>query len=167
LVGGALGLIKNQPVGLTFSSNVGVSVVANELQLGEANATGASTSAGTGWFFGDAFINKDLAGEMYFETLNFYNPTPDDITVTIELLFSTSDIESFTVNVDAGGFAEVLLHDHPSILNRDTQLNFFSISASADVPFVTSLVHYDLFLDGGWGNSGSSIGLLNPISTII
>jgi|GEM_PF-1086674 len=167
LTGTQLGLISGQPAGIEFSSDAPVSLVSAENQLGEANATAASPLAGQAWFFGDGFINSNLAGELYFETLSFYNPTGVDTTVSVRLLFSDSDVVTININVGAGDFAELLLHEAPEILSRPNPLNFFSIEASAATPFVASLTHYDLFLRGGWGNSGSSLGLLIPIADIV
>ena len=162
-----LGLITNEAAGIEISSTLPVSMMSAETQLGEANASGASIQAAQAWFFGDAFINSLLAGDQYFETLSFYNPTDSQITVEIVLLFSNAEQVTITIDVDARDFAQLDLHKADEILSRPDPLNFFSIMTSAAVPFVSQLTHYDLFLRGGWGNTGGNLGLLNSIATII
>ena len=182
LNGSQLGLVNAQPLGLTYTSNVPVSVVASERQLGESNASSGAVNAGTGLFFGDAFINTALAGQSYFETLSFYNPASIATEITVELLFSDGTTDSFRINLAANDFTAVNLHqllgsaflantDRPSgfdasaVLGRPG-LNFFSISVTAPTPIVANLTHYDLFLRGGWGNAGGVFGLTNLISSI-
>ncbi len=166
LRGAGIGFANNQPVGLTYTSNVPVTVAAAEFQLGEANANAGVSVANERWFFGDAFINSLLAGENYFETLAFHNPTDTDTTVTIELLFLNSDVETITIDLAAGGFAELLLHQAPEILNRADPLSYFSIVVSAPLPIVATLTHYDLFLSGGWSIAGSNIGIPTPFTLL-
>ncbi|TVQ61353.1 MAG: hypothetical protein EA378_09060 [Phycisphaerales bacterium] len=166
LRGAGIGFANNQPVGLTYTSDIPVAVAAAEFQLGEANANAGVSIANERWFFGDAFINSLLAGENYFETLAFYNPTDTDTTVTVELLFLNSDVETITIDLAAGGFAELLLHQAPEILNRADPLSYFSIVVSAPLPIVATLTHYDLFLSGGWSIAGSNIGIPTPFTLL-
>lgn len=182
LTGAQLGLITGQPVGLTYTAGLPVSVLGAETQRGEANATGGATQAGTAWFFGDAFINTVLAGESYFETINFHNPAGIGTSATVELLFSDGTSDSLVIDIEADGFAEINLHetlgldfeanaDRPETFDANEilgrfGLNFFSISVTAPTPIVATLTHYDLFLRGGWGNSGAPFGLTNSLSLI-
>lgn len=183
LTGAALGMVDSQPLGLRYTSSYPITVMGNQTQFGDADASSASTQAGTGWFFGAAFINSALAGESYFETLAVYNPADAGTQVSVKLLFIDGSTETLRVNVDANGFAEIRLHetlgsDFSSGTNRPDNfdpnavlgrpgLNFFSLFASAATPISVSFTHYDLFLQGGWTNSGAALGLLNPISTIV
>ena len=34
-------------------------------------------------------------------------------------------------------------------------------------PFVASMTHYDLFLNGGWSALGAPIGLTNPLTALM
>ena len=167
LTGTDLGLIENQPIGITYSSNRFVSVVIDQQQSGDANAITAPTQAGTDFFYGDAFIGKKRAGELYFETLNFFNPRTQDLDINVELFYLNGTSDVVTVNVKAGGFDELLLHELDQSLNNPNRTNSFSIQTTASAPFVTSLTHYDLFLGGGWTMVGAPTGLLNPLSTIL
>lgn len=165
LVGTQLNLVANQPIGLTYTSNVPIVVHASETQQGDANATTVATDAGTSYFFGDAFINTTLAGQLYFETLSFANPTAVNASISVRLLFSDSDVVTITVNVPARGYAQVALHEREEILSR-VGLNYFSIEASSSTPFLSQLTHADLFLGGVWTTEGVPYGLTNPISRI-
>lgn len=166
LSGSQLNLVADQPIGFAFNANVPVSLLASETQADDANATSTFFRAGTGFVFGDAFINTAAAGQLYFETLNFHNPTSTDSTVLINLLFSNSDVVTVSVQIAARGFAELKLHELPQIINDRPGLNFFSIQVTGALPFTASLTHYDLYLGGGWTTSGAVYGLTNPISRI-
>ncbi|MBN4052641.1 hypothetical protein JYT82_00855, partial [bacterium AH-315-K20] len=183
LTGADLGMIDSQPLGIRYTSNYPITVLGSQTQFGDADASTASSQAGTGWFFGAAFINSALAGESYFETLGIYNPANTTAEVSVELFFLDGTAETLVVSVGANGFAEVRLHevlgsdflgntnrpadfDPNAVLGRPG-LNFFSLFASSDSPIAVSFTHYDLFLQGGWTNAGAALGPLNPISTIL
>jgi hypothetical protein len=183
LTGQELGMIDAQPLGLRYTSNFPITVMGNQSQLGDADASAAASQAGTGWFFGDAFMNSALAGESYFETLGVYNPADTFTEVSVTLLFVNGTSETLRLNVRPNGFAEVRLHeirgsdfvfnaDRPEnfdpneILGRPG-LSFFSVFATAPSPIAVSFSHYDLFLQGGWTSQGAPLGPLNPISTIL
>lgn len=166
LSGETFGLVADQPIGLTYRSNQPIVVMAAEYQRGEANATAAITEVGTRYFFGDAFINRASAGVNYFETLSMFNPAGASTNVTVRLIFTTGEISQFIVPLSAGGFASINLHERPEILNRPTNANFFSIELSAPTQFGVELTHYDLFLGGGYTQSGAPLGLLTPLSRI-
>lgn len=161
-----LGLVADQPIGLTYRAGRPVVLLASEYQRGEANATASVTDVGTRYFFGDAFINKASAGINYFETLSFFNPAAAATSVTVRLLFTTGDVSQFVVPLSAQGFAQVDLHERPEILNRPTNQNYFSIELSAPTQFGVELTHYDLFLGGGYTQTGAPLGLLTPLSRI-
>ncbi len=166
LSGSQLNLVADQPIGFAFTASTPVSVLASESQAQDANATSTAFRAGTGFVFGDAFINTAAAGQLYFETLNFHNPTATDSTISVRLLFSNADVVTVSVNISARGFAELKLHELPEIINDRPGLNFFSIQVTGALPFTASLTHYDLYLGGGWTTSGAVYGLTNPISRI-
>jgi hypothetical protein len=183
LGGGELGLIGEQPLGIAYSANFPITVSGNQTQFGDADGAAAASQAGTGWFFGAAFMNSALAGESYFETLALYNPASTATEVSVNLFFLDGTSEVLKVTVGAGQFAEVRLHetlgsafedndnrptkfDANEILGRPG-LSYFSMFVTAPTPIATSFTHYDLFLQGGWTNSGAALGLINPISTIV
>ncbi|VAX40921.1 hypothetical protein MNBD_PLANCTO03-1188, partial [hydrothermal vent metagenome] len=183
LSGTELGLINGQPLGISYTSSFPVTVMGNQIQYGDADAAAAATQAGTGWFFGAAFMNSQLAGESYFETLAFYNPANTATEISVELFFLDGTNEVLNLNVGAGQFAETRLHeiigsDFEDNTNRPSNfdpneilgrpgLSYFSMFVSAPSPIAVSFTHYDLFLQGGWTNSGAALGLINPISTIV
>ncbi len=167
LSGADLGIVENQPIGLTFTANRKVSVVSSEVQKGDANGTTAPSEAGREFFFGDAFVGQKAAGTKYFETLNFYNPALQDIDIEIELFYLNGTTDTATITVEGGGFAEFALHEFEQSLQNPDRTNFFSIRTSSASPYVVELTHYDLFLGGGWTMGGAPFGLLNPIERII
>jgi hypothetical protein len=168
LAGDELAIVHNEPIGLHWDSNVPVTLQSSQNQNGEADATGAAVEAGQAFFFGDGFMNTVYAGELYFETLAFYNPTGVDTTVQVKLLFAdVTDFIVANVNVQAHRFAQLKLHELPELVGPGRPvLNFYSIQASAAVPFVATLTHYDLYLRGGFTTAGAPFGLLNDLTTI-
>ena len=182
LSGADLGLIDDQPLGIDYSSNFPITVLGNQIQFGDADAAASASQAGTGWFFGAAFMNSKLAGESYFETLAIYNPADIATETSVTLFFLDGTSEVLKVLVPAGEFAEVRLHetlgsafeantDRPTNFDANTVLgrpglSYFSMFVTAPTPIATSFTHYDLFLQGGWTNAGAALGLINPISTI-
>ncbi|MCW5754480.1 MAG: hypothetical protein KIT24_07230 [Phycisphaeraceae bacterium] len=167
LTGLQLGLTANQPAGISFVSNRPIAAFAAEVHNGDANGSNFSTHAGTQWFFGDAFIGKKNAGINYFETLSFYNPAGIGVNVSVRLLYSNGSFDTITVNIAARDYAEINLHQNSVFLNNPNSTRDFAIFASANTPFIANLTHYDLFLGGGWSNTGANIGLLNPLSRIV
>ncbi|MBK7404724.1 MAG: hypothetical protein IPJ41_08835 [Phycisphaerales bacterium] len=181
--GADLGLIDGQPLGIRYSANLPITMASNQKQYGDADGSLGASQAGTGWFFGAAFINTALAGESYFETLSLYNPSPTTNEISIELLFLDGTSDTLKVLVEANSFAEVRLHetlgsDFESNSNRPAKfdanailgrpgLNYFSVVVSAPAPMAVSFTHYDLFLQGGWSNSGAAFGPVIPISAIV
>lgn len=167
LTGLDLGMTKNQPLGLRFEANVPVTVMASQSQHGDADASAAISEVGTGFFFGDAFMNSEAAGDLYYETLNFYNPFGEDsLAIEVKFLFLDGTSATRLVNVGPDSFASLDLHEEPLILNHG-ELNFFSIEVTGASPFAVTMNHYDLFLTGGWTSGGAPLGLLNPIEDII
>lgn len=180
LTGAQLGLVADQPAAITYTSDLPINAASAQVQRGDADSTRPLTSAGTRYFFGDAFIQRDKAGTEYFETLYFYNPTDRATTVTISLLFFngvSANVpandptfplrnRAFTVDLPAKSSRLVNLHERAEILERPTVDNWFAIDAEANVPFVMTMTHYDLFLGGGWANDGVPLGIVTPLSLI-
>ena len=165
--GANLGLISGQPAGFTYASSGPVHLVTQQQQLGDADATSPATIAATRFFFGDAFLFVPDAGTKYFETLFLYNPAAVDTDITVKLLFIDGTSATFIQPVDAGGFAEIQLHRQPELVVDRTGNIHFSVDLSAPTPFNASMVHYDLFLGGGWATTGIPFGITTPISRIL
>lgn len=162
-----LGLIPGQTAGISYSSNVGVTFSVFEYQRGDANFTTTATSAARQFFFGDLFINPASAGITYIEQLGLFNPSLVAVDISVRFLFADgSPTATTTVRVGAGSFAFVSIDQQPAILNRPNA-TAFSLVVDSATPFVASMTHYDLFLNGGWSALGSPIGLTTPLSTII
>lgn len=162
----ALGVTANQPIGISYVSNVPVVLGSDQYQNGDADATSPFTSGSTKFFFGDAFINTAYAGSLYFETLSFYNPTAASTSITVTLLFTNSDSINVQVPVSPRSYAQLKLHELPQLIQDRPGLNFFSVIAAANVPFAATMTHYDLYLQGGFTTSGVPLGLSNAFNTI-
>ncbi|MFG0327470.1 MAG: hypothetical protein ACF8SC_09430 [Phycisphaerales bacterium JB037] len=173
LSGSDLGLINNQPIGIAYTSDLGVSVVFGEDRGSDSNGQGANTFVGTNWFFGDAYIRRPLAGESYFETLSFFNPAPFATEVQIDLLYANGNADTITIQIDAFDFGEFVIHDSETFLNNPLvngvreKTAAFSIQATSSSPISASLTHFDLVLGSGWGMNGANLGLINPLSSVI
>ena len=167
LVGNELGLIANQEAGIEYTSDRPIVAFSSVDQRGESNGSTLQSNAGRAFFFGDAFINRNRAGQTYFETLSFYNPDNSAIEVSVELLYVNGLSDTITIDVDGRGFGKIDLHTNSVFLNSPNATNAFSISVTSDSLFTTNFVHYDLFFGGGWGANGASLGLLTPIDRIL
>lgn len=173
--GTSLGIVTGQTAGVRFTSNVPVYQMGFQERLGDADASTAQNTAGTRAYFGDAFINSFSAGSLYFEWLNFYNPTGVTNNVTITLRFfnregASDQTRTINVSIPAGGFSEVRLHERGEVLTRAdgsaSGATWFGIEAASSQPFVSTLTHYDLFLGGGWGAAGVPFGIATPLTSI-
>ncbi|HYE60617.1 MAG TPA: hypothetical protein VD997_01355 [Phycisphaerales bacterium] len=164
LTGDTLGLTPDQPVGLTYTSNVPIVASSVENQHGDANSTNASTVAANQIFFGDAFIDARFPGRQQ-ESLFFYNPGNIDNDITIRIAFVDGTVETLTRTVNANGFLEVRLEELEEIIGKNKRL-FFGVDASSNSPFVASMTHYDLDLNGGWSTIGVPFGILTPLNKI-
>jgi len=172
LNGAQLGLIQNQPAGFFYESDVPVSVVFSEDRPTDSNGQAANTLVGTNFFFGDAFIRRNLAGELYFETLSLFNPSGSAIDIQVEFFYVNGNSETFNFNVDGRDFEEFVIHENeqflaPTTPDGQSKTAAFSIQVTSSSPFSTSLNHFDLFFGSGWGASGANLGLVNPVSTIL
>jgi hypothetical protein len=166
LTGAELGMVENNLVGLRYDSTAPVTVLGGNRQFGATDATQASNQAARSWFWGDAFMNRSLAGTLYFEDMFFYNPNVEPIDITLRFHFNTSEMTEHTFTVGAKDFARIPLHALDAIVGRGIVINRYSVEASSSMPFVAKLSHYDLVLNGGWGSKGAPLGLTNPVSTI-
>ncbi|MBL8761837.1 MAG: hypothetical protein JNL50_11110, partial [Phycisphaerae bacterium] len=163
LKGAGLQFVANQPIGISFSSNVPVVVTGSQRSFGDADASGATSIASNTLYFGDAFINTALAGSLYFETLSFANPTNLNINVQVTLQFTgVNDTLTVFVPVDAEGFAQLKLHELSELIIDRPGLNFFSVIVDSIVPITATMNHYDLYLGGGWTTSGVPLGITVP-----
>lgn len=164
-----LGITPGQPVGITYTSNIDVSVQAVQFQRGDADSASPRYAAGNRFLFGDAFIDARTAGRQYFETLWFYNPTNVVNSVSVRLVFFNNPqtpTATININLPANGFGEIRLHERPEVLNNTRGPTWFAIDASSALPFMVTLEHYDLFLGGGWAASGLPFGIETPLEQI-
>lgn len=165
LSGADLGLVRNQPVGIRYQSSTAVTVLAGTRQLGGVDITQGNTEAASSWFWGDAFINRNVAGTLYYETMSLYNPTDAQISITLNFFFRQGTRTAYTVNVGARSFAQVDLHRLPEVIGQYV-FNVFSVEATSSSPFSAKFNHYDLVLNGGWGSRGAPLEFPIQLSSI-
>lgn len=160
-----LGLLAGQTAGLLYTSNLPVTFQAWEYKFGDGNTTTSATSASREFSFGDLFVNPAQAGLTYIEQLGLYNPTGTAATVNIRFLFTDGTSTTIIRTLNAGSFDFVQIDQQTPIISRPSP-TAFSLQVSSNVPFIASLTHYDLFLNGGWSALGSQVGLSNALNTI-
>jgi hypothetical protein len=166
VVGGEqMGLRSGELAGLRYESDMPVSVTADQMQRGDADATLAGTNAARTAIVGDAFINPDSAGTTYVETLSIYNPASINANVTLSFIFNDGSTVRSSYTIGSRGFAFISVDQDNAILSREG-LAFFSLRVDADIPVVSGFVHYDLFLNGGWGTLLAPIGLTSSLGNI-
>lgn len=165
LTGTDLAFVNNETLGLTITSNVDIAVSAIERQRGDANATGAFTEAGTSFYFGDAFMNPARAGDLYSETLSFYNPNDDDTDVSITFYFADGSAERVRMEtISSNDFLLLRLENIAEVIQSRPLLNYYSMRIDASAAVVVEMKHFDGFLGGGWGTGGASLGLLGTLA---
>lgn len=161
----SLGLIAGQNAGVRYTSDRAVTLGSFEYQFGDADWTNTATSATRSYVFSDVVIDPTQAGVNYVQRLSLYNPTSSAITVSTVYVFSDGTTTATTVRVEANDFAFVQVDQQAAVLGR-TGTASFGLKLDASQPFVSSLVTYNLLLNGGWGQQGQAVGLLTPLSSI-
>ncbi|MEM9166240.1 MAG: LEPR-XLL domain-containing protein [Planctomycetota bacterium] len=171
LTGFDLAFIPGTPIGLRITTDQGgvtgspIAVSSVETQRGDTTGTSASFQAGTSFFYGDAFINPTEAGNLYSESLSFYNPSDTDTNVIVTFFFADgSQQRTLSRVVEGQDFLRLQLEDLPEVVGARPQLNFFSIRVESDSAIISQLSHFDGVLGGGWAAVGAPLGLVNPIS---
>ncbi|HVU63774.1 MAG TPA: hypothetical protein VHC70_07350, partial [Phycisphaerales bacterium] len=162
----AVGLIPGQTAGITYSSNIPITFQALEYKYGDGDSTTSATDVARDYFFGDLFVNPSLAGIKYIEQLGLYNPGQVSIDITGTFLFNDGTTSTSTFHVNAGTFTFVSIDQQPAIIGHNG-LAFFSLTLDSASPFIASITHYDLFLNGGWSALGAPIGLTNPLASVL
>jgi hypothetical protein len=169
LSGTDLGMTDNQLVGVRYDSDVPLTVMGGTIRPGSTppdattDTTQANTEVATSWFWGDAFMNRIHAGDLYQENMYLYNPDVNAITVTLKFIFNDGYTSSIDVPVGAKDFAAVALNTLPQILNHKV-FNYYSVEAVSSSPFAAKFNHYDLVLDGAWGTKGAPLGLTDSLT---
>lgn len=165
LTGDFLAFPSNEPLGLRITSNTNVAISSIERQRGDASATTAFNEAGTSFFFGDAFMNPARAGNLYTESLAFYNPGTADTQVSITFFFADGAAERVrTETVTAQDFLLLRLENIAQVVQNRPLLNFFAMRIDSAEGIIVSLTHFDGFLGGGWSTGGAAIGLTSSIA---
>lgn len=165
--GAGLGITDDQPVGLSYTTTTApIVAIANEVRYGDGDASQSTNTAGTNFFYGDAFIDSRDAGVKTFDFLYLYNPTAAGSTVNVRLIFADGTIPFTTsVSIGANGYGELRIHELPVITGRPGN-TWYSVQTTSATPFMTWMTHYDLRINGGYTQNAVPFGILNPISGI-
>ncbi|GAB5495752.1 MAG: hypothetical protein Phyf2KO_08320 [Phycisphaerales bacterium] len=165
LTGNDLAFVTNESLGLEITSDVEVAISTIQRQRGDADATTAYTEAGESFYFGDAFMNPAHAGDLYTESLSFYNPNDSDTDVSITFYFADGSSERVRMETIASNdFLLLRLENLPEVITNRPLLNYFSMQIDATAGVVVQLTHYDGFLGGGWSSGGAPLGILGSIA---
>ena len=165
LTGTDLAFVTNEAIGLRITSNTDIAISTIQRQRGDADATTAFTEAGTSFYFGDAFMNPLRAGNLYAETLAFYNPNDADNDVTITFFFADGSAERVRMEtIAAEDFLLLRLENIAQVVQSRPQLNYYAMRIDAAAGVIVSMSHYDGFLGGGWSTGGAPLGLTSSIA---
>jgi hypothetical protein len=85
--------------------------------------------------------------------------------VRVSLLREGGVLDTLTLDVAAGGFSFIRVDQMPGVLAQTAPVAF-SIRIDAGAPVIASFMHYDLYLDGGWGTLAAPLGLMTPLDLI-
>jgi hypothetical protein len=160
-----LGIAPGKQVGVRYTSTAPVTVAAREFQFADADAAPAATQASTIALFGDAYVNPGAPG-LYQESLGIFNPAGGAVEVRLTYLFNDGTTATREITVAGNGFRRLALQSDPLILERGVGTPF-SIMVQANSPVVSSLTHYDLFINGGWASLGTWSGFMTPLAGIM
>lgn len=165
--GAGLGITDDQPVGLTYTTTTApIVAIVNEVRYGDGDASQSTNTAGTNFFYGDAFIDARDAGVKTFDFLYVYNPTAAGSTINVRLIFADGTAPFTTsISVGANGYGELRIHELPVITGRAGN-TYYSVQTTSNNPFMTWMTHYDLRINGGYTQNAVPFGILNPISGI-
>jgi hypothetical protein len=123
----------------------------------DSASTAVATFAADAWAFGDAFMNRSLAGTKFFETLSIANPGTAASDVTIKYLFTDGTFATRSVTLGAGRFSLIALHNEQTIVNHAAD-SWYSIVVTGTQKIVATLSHWDLLQGGGWSSLGTPLG---------
>lgn len=154
-VSSLVGFPGGQSYGVTYDSNVPVTVsLPNQTSVG-ASGTTLTALASTQWLFGDGF--RPAAGSAVKEYLRVYNPSQTDQTVEVAINFSNGTSEVFRRTVLARGTSSFDVFDFITGSHRSSAA-FYGVRVVSAVPIVAFLGHFDGFLGGGFGSLGTPLG---------
>ena len=159
-----LGFAAGQSAPLLYTSTAPITARVMQYRHGDGDASLAATEAGTTFLNGAAWVDPRSQG-TYIERLGLVNPARQATEVTITFLFTDGTTDSDTFTLDAEGGLTIAIDQHEAIVRRDGP-TAFSLRIDSQTPILASLVHYDLYLNGGWGSLAAPVGLTVPVAAI-
>lgn len=134
----------------------------SEISRSDSVSTAAMTYSAREWVFADAFMDRGLAGQKFFETLTVKNVGLTEAAVTVRYLFTNGSFATRTLAIGVGGAQSVLLHTEASILNH-ASATWYSIVVSSNQDITAQLSHWDLLQGGGWVSIGTPLGGVSSV----
>jgi hypothetical protein len=161
-----LGFPLDDEFGAVYRSDVPVTVTAAVYQGRDALGVEATTVAATQWTFGEGYMSRLRAGFAITEDVYLFNPSNQNVSVTVEFLFSTGQVISLSKHLSALEIEDVRVHDEDAILNLGPDV-FFGIRITASAPITASMEHWDRDLGGGFATVGIPAGTIVPLASIL
>ncbi|HRQ72725.1 MAG TPA: hypothetical protein PLU35_06830 [Phycisphaerales bacterium] len=160
-----LGVPAGHEAAIMYQADRAVTVTWSHFRNGDGDMAPAAWEASRTLVFGDAFVNALSAGTTYIEELTIFNPSSAAASAQVTILFSDGRSSSSVVEIGSSKAARVRV-DQMDVVLAEGGPSAFSIRIDSTTPLVASFVHYDLYLDGGWGTLGSPFGLRELIGAV-
>ncbi len=161
-----LGFPLDDEFGAVYRSTVPVTVTAAVYQGRDALGVEATTVAATQWTYGEGYMSRLRAGFAVTEDVYLFNPSGQNVSVTIDFLFSTGQVITVTKSLSRLELEDVKVHDTQQILDFGPDV-FYGIRITASGPITTSLEHWDRDLGGGFATVGLPGGTIVPLSSVL
>lgn len=153
-----LGVPAGYEAAIAYQADRPVTVTWSHFRNGDGDMAPAAWEASRTLVFGDAFVNPLSAGTTYVEELTIFNPSSAPVSAQVTILFTDGRTSSNVMHIDSSKAVRLRVDQLDAVL-AESGPSAFSIRVDSATPLVASFVHYDLFLDGGWGTLGSPFGL--------
>ncbi len=156
-----VGFPRGQPYGVSYESNLPVTVSLPSYTTQGASGATLTGNASTQWLFGEGFY--PLGSTDVKEFLRVFNPSLQQITIEIALSYNNGTGELFRREIPARSTADFNLFDFVTGAARNTGTvpgvgSFFGTRVTSAVPVLAFMGHFDNFLGGGFGLLGTPLG---------
>lgn len=156
---------SGQPYGISYESDVPVSIRTPDNAFDDALSTSAADTAYTLWGFAEGFRPADNSGHPgVVEYLRLYNPGITDTTVEITIGFDGGlGSETFRRTLPARRVSEFNM-DQFITGGRRAVFTYYGTTIKAASPIVAYMGHFDRFFPGAFGTLGTPLGLASPVA---
>ncbi|MGE3106977.1 MAG: hypothetical protein AB7G11_13655 [Phycisphaerales bacterium] len=161
-----LGFGLDDEFGAVYQSDVPVTVTAAVYQGRDALGAEAATVAATQWGFGEGYMSRLRAGFEVTEDIYLFNPTGENVSVTIQFQFSNGQVVTVTKSLSRLELEDVKVHATPEILAMGEDV-FYGVRVVATGTIVATMEHWDRSLGGGFATLGVPAGTVVPVSSVL